>query len=157
MKNHKLIIVILVSFTLLLAAASFFGGAYFVNIKNDSRDKASVDSQILDIENIATSTPIPTQTPLPITNSTTNPYFKQRINEIDSRIKELEEQKAQAKKKMDDNIYYLTSEDRPTGYDPMNTMLLIEKAQNTYKEKTNAIQTEIIELNAEKTQIMLKI
>jgi hypothetical protein len=100
----------------------------------------------------------PTDTPViqPIVRPTANSYLSQRVKEIDARIAELEKQKTSAKDTYESSKQQILSGSSPQGYDPANSITALAIAKRIMDNKTETAQQEIDTLNAEKTQIMLK-
>jgi uncharacterized small protein (DUF1192 family) len=159
-KTHRPLSYLLTGVILVLAVI----GAKSVFLSQTTK----LEKSVLSSEDINTPTVTATNTPtvipaIAITNTpmpqpTTNPYLLNRVKEIDERIAELEQMKVKSKEAYEWSKQKLEEgmNDRPRGYDPMNTINAMVFVKMSYENDLKTYQEEIDRLNAEKTQIMLQ-
>jgi len=146
----------MLSLVISLLIISFIYGSFFTKNRY-----SKVLSENIVVEPTLTPTIVPTNIPTnkTILQPTKNPYFTNRIKEIDTKIIELQARKNKIIEISESSISQIEADlqNRPKGLDPSYAFSAMISIKVDANNKLQIINEEINTLNAEKTQIMLGI
>ena len=142
----------------IMGVGLFIGGGVLGSAIIKTRSNISPTTAINTPTSTHTPTLIPTEIPTPsITpKPTINPYFIKRIEEIDTRIAEIQKNMENAKKMYEEGVNRLSLSNTVEGENPIYRINALNSLRDDYNEFLKTRQTELNTLNAEKTQIMLR-